>query len=214
MLRAGQRRALADLRRQVERLDGGFGAGPSCPSACRGWIAACRRRSGARSPARGGRERPGGRVRRGALFVAGIVARLEGPVLWCLTRRDLRAGARQSRPASRPRHLCRDPARPRNPARHGGGPARARARRRHRRSHPAGAHGLPPPAARRGGVGRPRLRAAALVDRGRAGSHELADRGLHALALAPEPRRPPAPGLGRARWQVDLLRCRGGEPRS
>ena len=25
---------------------------------------------------------------------------------------------------------------------------------------------------------------------------------------------PPVPGLGRARWQVDLLRCRGGEPRS
>jgi protein ImuA len=25
---------------------------------------------------------------------------------------------------------------------------------------------------------------------------------------------PPAPGLGRARWQVELLRCRGGEPRS
>ena len=25
---------------------------------------------------------------------------------------------------------------------------------------------------------------------------------------------PPAPGIGRARWQVDLLRCRGGEPRS
>jgi protein ImuA len=25
---------------------------------------------------------------------------------------------------------------------------------------------------------------------------------------------PPAPGLGRARWRVELLRCRGGEPRS
>ena len=192
MLRAGQRRALADLRRQVERLDGGFRRRPVVPFGVPG-LDRCL---------------PGGGLALGALhevvesgpaaefagaatlFVAGIVARLEGPVLWCLTRRDLRAGARQSRPASRPRHLCRDPARPRNPARHGGGPARARARRRHRRSHPAGAHGLPPPAARRGGVGRPRLRAAALVDRGRAGSHELADRGLHALA-------PCASGLAR-----------------
>jgi protein ImuA len=33
--------------------------------------------------------------------------------------------------------------------------------------------------------------------------------------IAPAPSEPvPAPGLGRAKWQVDLVRCRGAEPRS
>ena len=33
--------------------------------------------------------------------------------------------------------------------------------------------------------------------------------------IAPVPsERMPAPGLGRERWQVELLRCRGGEPRT
>ena len=91
MLRAGQRRALADLRRQVERLDGGFRRRPVVPFGVPG-LDRCL---------------PGGGLALGALhevvesgpaaefagaatlFVAGIVARLEGPVLWCLTRRDL-----------------------------------------------------------------------------------------------------------------------------
>jgi protein ImuA len=38
---------------------------------------------------------------------------------------------------------------------------------------------------------------------------------LAALPSAPSlPRAPDVPGLGRARWRLDLLRCRGGEPAS
>lgn len=35
------------------------------------------------------------------------------------------------------------------------------------------------------------------------------------VAMLPSPPAPPhAPGLGRARWRLELLRCRGGESRS
>ena len=43
------------------------------------------------------------------LFTAGIAAWLKGPVLWCLTRRDLFApGLLRAGFASGSRHLCRD----------------------------------------------------------------------------------------------------------
>jgi protein ImuA len=91
MRRAGQRIALADLRQQVERLNGDARHYPVLPFG----VAAL------------DRHLPGAGLRLGALhevveggpaaefagaatlFLAGIVARLTGPVLWCLTRRDL-----------------------------------------------------------------------------------------------------------------------------
>ena len=32
------------------------------------------------------------------------------------------------------------------------------------------------------------------------------------IAALPSPPAPDAPGLGRARWRLDLTRCRSGEP--
>src|SRR5215207_11531259 len=90
-MHAGQQDRLADLRHRIARLEGGSQKIKSLPFGLReidGHL-------------------PGGGLARGALhemieaglasefagsttlFTAGIAARLRGPVLWCLTRRDL-----------------------------------------------------------------------------------------------------------------------------
>ena len=71
------------------------------------------------------------------LFAAGILARLPGPVLWCLHSRDLFAPAlARSRSSSRPHHLLRNLEGRRNPPRDGGRIAHARPCWRRRRTQP------------------------------------------------------------------------------
>jgi protein ImuA len=218
MLRAGQPRALADLRRQVERLDGGFRRRPVVPFGVPG-LDRCL---------------PGGGLALGALhevvesgpaaefagaatlFVAGIAARLEGPVLWCLTRRDLfapglaRAGLHPDRviyaETLRDREILpvmEEGLRERGLAAVVGEVTRLGLTASRRLQLAAEASGVPAFALRRWWT--------------------VAERDLTVLPtvastrwrLAPQASlAPPAPGLGRARWQVDLLRCRGGESRS
>src|SRR5215212_3990810 len=91
MTRARQRAALADLRQQIERLDGGVRHRPVLP----GGIPALDRCLPSRGLALGALHEivesgPAAEFAGAAtLFVAGIAARLDGPVLWCLNRRDL-----------------------------------------------------------------------------------------------------------------------------
>ena len=111
MLHAGRQGVLADLRRQVERLDGGYRLKASQPFGI---------------PALD-RHLPGGGLALGSLhevveggpaaefagaatlFVAGILARRKGPVLWCLTRRDLFAPASPGPASIRTRSSMRRP---------------------------------------------------------------------------------------------------------
>jgi len=218
MTRAGQRRVLADLRRQIERLDGGLRHRPVVPF-------------GVPALDRG---LPGGGLALGALhevvesgpaaefagaatlFIAGIAARLEGPVLWCLNRRDLfapglaRAGLHPDRvifaETRRDREILpvmEEGLRERGLAAVIGEVTRLGLTASRRLQLAAEASGVPAFALRRGWT--------------------VAERDLPSLPpaaltrwrIAPQASlAPPAPGLGRARWQVDLLRCRGGEPRS
>ena len=91
MLGAGQESVLADLRAQIARLDGGFRRRPTLPFGVTvldqhltgGGLAL----GALHEVLEGG---PAAEFAGAAtLFVAGIAARLKGPVLWCLTRRDL-----------------------------------------------------------------------------------------------------------------------------
>lgn len=218
MMRAGQRRVFADLRRQVERLDCGFRHRPVAPFGV---------------PALD-RCLPGGGLALGALhevvengpaaefagaatlFIAGIAARLEGPVLWCLNRRDLfapglaRAGLHPDRvifaETLRDREILpvmEEGLRERGLSAVIGEVTRLGLTASRRLQLAAEASGVPAFALRRWWT--------------------VAERDLTSLPtvaftrwrIAPQASlAPPAPGLGRARWQVDLLRCRGGEPRS
>ena len=90
-MRAGQQIAIADLREQIERIEGDKRRRPTLPFTVNAID----------------RYLPGGCLVLGAvhevieagpaaefagaatLFTAGIAARLKGPVVWCLTRRDL-----------------------------------------------------------------------------------------------------------------------------
>ena len=218
MMGAGQRRVFADLRRQVERLDGGFRHRPVASFGV---------------PALD-RALPGGGLALGALhevvengpaaefagaatlFVAGIAARLEGPVLWCLNRRDLfapglaRAGLHPDRvifaETLRDREILpvmEEGLRERGLSAVIGEVTRLGLTASRRLQLAAEASGVPAFALRRWWT--------------------VAERDLTSLPtvastrwrIAPQASlAPPVPGLGRARWQVDLLRCRGGEPRS
>ena len=150
------------------------------------------------------------------LFLAGIVARLTGPVLWCLTRRDLfapglaRAGLHPDRviyaETLREREILpvmeeglREP----GLAAVVGEVTRLGLTASRRLQLAAEASGVPVFALRRWWT--------------------VAERDLTTLPTAATTRwriapyaslAPPAPGLGRARWRVDLVRCRGAEARS
>jgi len=218
MMRAGQRRVLAGLRQQIERLDGGFRHRPVVPFGVPA-LDLCL---------------PGGGLALGALhevvesgpaaefagaatlFIGGIAARLEGPVLWCLNRRDLfapglaRAGLHPDRvifaETQRDRDILsamEEGLRERGLAAVIGEVTRLGLTASRRLQLAAEASGVPAFALRRWWT--------------------VAERDLTILPtvaftrwrLAPQASLAlPSPGLGRARWQVDLVRCRGGEPRS
>ena len=217
---AGQRMVLADLREQVgRRLNG---AAMSHRVTLPFGVPAL------------DRHLPGGGLARGVLhevveggpaaefagaatlFAAGIAARLKGPVLWCLTRRDLfapglaAAGLHPDRVIyARPPGtatvlpLIEEGLREKGLAAVVGEVTRLGLTASRRLQLAAEASGVPA------------LVLATLVDAGREGTDGSADRRRHALAHRACPfGLLPAPGLGRPRWQVDLLRCRGAEPRS
>ena len=149
-----------------------------------------------------------------ALFAAGIAARTKGKVLWCVTRQDLFAPAlAQAGLRPRPRHLCRSRRRKGRARLFRGRPAPWRAWRGRRRGCAAVDDGLAAPAACRrrrpapsasrsgAGGGRPRRRISA--------SRRRPSTRWRVSALPSTPL--PVPGVGRARWQLELIRCRAGE---
>ena len=209
---------VAALRRQIERLESTAQARPPLPFG----IAAV------------DDHLPGGGLARGALhevveagpaaefagsatlFTAGIAARLKGPVLWCLTRSDLFAPGLASAGLLPSRVIYAEAGWDRDvlPLVEEG-------------LHERGLVAVVGEVTRLSLIASRRLQLAAeasgvtalLLRRW----WTVAERDLAALPsaavtrwrIAPAPSEPvPAPGLGRAQWQVDLVRCRGGEPRS
>jgi protein ImuA len=175
---------------------------------------------------------PGGGLARGALhemieaglasefagstthFTAGIVARLKGPVLWCLTRRDLfapgllRAGLHPDRviyaEAEREREilpLIEEGLREKGLAAVVGEVTRMSLIASRRLQLAAEATGVTALVIRRWWT----LAEKDLV--------HLPTAAVTRWRIAPAPSEfMPAPGLGRERWHVELLRCRGAEP--
>lgn len=150
------------------------------------------------------------------LFVAGILARTRGAVLWCLRGRDLFAPALASVGLHPDRVIYVET--------HKDGevlPAMEEGLRH------GGLGGVVGEAARLGLTASRRLQLAAdgsgvpafVLRRWRNDAERAsADEPSAAftrwrIAAAPSP-RPSVPGLGRARWRTELLRCRGAEPTS
>jgi protein ImuA len=150
------------------------------------------------------------------LFVAGCVARLEGPVLWCLRRRDLFAPGLACVGLNPDRIIFVETWKDREvlPAMEEG--------LRHR--------GLAAVVGEVAGLGLTasrRLRLAAaesgvtgfVIRRARTDSERASTLQANACTtrwrIAPAPAPPlRAPGFGPARWRVELVRCRGAEPAS
>jgi protein ImuA len=217
-MRAGQQTMLADLRHQIERLEGGRHRRRPLPFA----VAAIDQKLPHEGLALGALHEmieagPGAEFAGAAtLFVAGIAARLKGPVLWCLSRRDLfapglmNAGLHPDRVIYAETFHERDVLtimeeglREQGLAAVIGEVTRLGLTASRRLQLAAEASGVPALALRRWWTvaekevtGLP----SAAVTRWR-----IAPFASHA---------PPTPGLGRARWHVELLRCRGGEPHS
>ena len=157
-------------------------------------------------PARNRRSGGIRRVRRvGDPFTAGIAARLKGPVLWCLTRRDLFAPGLMNAGLHPDRVIYVEASRDRDilPLIEEG--LREGTRSRGRRGDAARVDRLATAAACRRGVRRP----GAILRRW----WTVAEKDLTALPTAASTRwriaptsseTMPAPGLGRPRWQVDL----------
>ncbi len=218
MLRAEQQIALADLRRRVGHLDGRLRTHRSLPFG----VSALDRGLPGQGLALGALHEviEGGQAAEFAgsatLFVAGIAARLNGPVLWCLTRRDLFAPGLASAGLHPSRVIYAETFRERDilpvmeeGLRESGLAAvvgevtRLGLKSSRRLQLAAEASGIPVIALRRW--------------------WSVAEKELTALPIAANTRwritpyashDPPAPGLGRARWHVDLVRCRGAEPNS
>jgi protein ImuA len=141
------------------------------------------------------------------LFAAGILARLDGPVLWCLRRRDLFAPALAAAGLHPDRVIYAETSREPDIL------AAMEEGLRHR-----GLAGVVGEVARLGLTASRRLQLAAeergvtaLVLRSppRDGEPSAA---MTRWLLTPAPSRPlPAPGIGRERWHVELTRCRGAE---
>jgi protein ImuA len=148
------------------------------------------------------------------LFTAGIAARLKGPVLWCLTRRDLFAPGLM-RAGLHPKQVIYAEA------------------RREREVLPLIEEGLREKGlgavigevSRLGLTASRRLQLAAestgvtaLIIRRwwTVSEKDLLDSPTAAATrwrIAPAPSKAiPTPGIGRERWQIELLRCRNGEP--
>lgn len=215
MRHAGRGILLADLRRRIEGMEGG---GRPSPGILPFGVAAI------------DRHLPGGGLRLGALhevadgagegalaalFAAGILARRGGPVLWCLTRRDLFAPALACVGLHPDRVVYAETHRE----------AEILAIMEEGLRHP-GLAGVVGETARLGLTPSRRLHLAAEAS----GATALVIRRASGRAweAPPEPtaavtrwrigsapsRALAAPGLGRERWQVELTRCRGAEPRS
>jgi protein ImuA len=215
---SGRQHRLAELRLQVARLQGGPRKAKPLPFGLAdvdGYL-------------------PGGGLARGALhemieaglasefagcttlFAAGIAARLEGPVLWCLARRDLfapgllRAGLHPDRviyaEAERGREilpLIEEGLREKGLAAVVGEVSRLGLTASRRLQLAAEATGVTALIIRRWWT----VAEKDLV--------HLPTAAATRWRIAPAPSEPmPAPGLGRERWQVELLRCRGAEPRT
>jgi protein ImuA len=217
-MRAGQRTELANLRHQIMRLEGGrhhhrplsFGLPSIDQRLPQGGLAL----GALHEMIEGG---PSAEFAGAAtLFVAGIAARLRGPVLWCLSRRDLfapglmNAGLHPDRviyaETFREREVLavmEEGLREQGLAAVVGEVTRLGLTASRRLQLAAEASGVPALALRRWWtVAEKELTGlpSAAVTRWR-----IAPFASHA---------PPTPGLGRARWHVELLRCRGGEPHS
>jgi protein ImuA len=209
---------VAELCRQIERLEGSAQAHAPLPFG----IAAV------------DNHLPGGGLVRGALhevveagpaaefagsatlFTAGIAARLKGPVLWCLTRRDLFAPGLALAGLTPDRVIYVEAGRDRDvlPLVEEGLRERGLAAVVGEVTH------LNLIASRRLQLAAEVSSVTALLLRR---WWTVAEKDLAALPSAAVTRwriahvpseSVPAPGLGRAKWQVDLVRCRGGEPRS
>jgi protein ImuA len=145
-----------------------------------------------------------------SLFVAGVLARVEGPVLWCLRARDLFAPALAGAGLHPDRViyaeagdaatllLCLEQG-----LRHGGlagvvGETSRLAMAPSRRLHLA---------AETSGV------MAFVIRRGKAAGDGEPNAATTRWRITAAPSSPlPVPGVGRARWLIELRRCRGGEP--
>lgn len=147
-----------------------------------------------------------------ALFAAGIAARLPGPVLWCVTRADLFAPALRQAGLDPGRLICLEAAdetsllscfeeglRHRGLAAVVAETARLSMTTSRRLQLAAEASGVTGLAVRRW------RRAAEAADFGQPTAAATRWR------VTPQPSTPlPAPGVGRPRWFVELLRCRSG----
>lgn len=216
MMHAGQQDRLAALRLQIAKLDGRAHRTKPLPFG----LPAIDRHLPSGGLARGALHEfvEGGLAAEFAgcatLFTAGIAARLNGPVLWCLTRRDLFAPG-LSRVGLHPDRVIYAEA------------------RRDRDILPLVEEGLRAKGlgAVVGEVARLSLIASRRLQLAAEGSGvtalilrrwwTVAEKDLITLPtvavtrwrIAPAPSElMPAPGLGRERWQVELLRCRGAEP--
>ena len=149
-----------------------------------------------------------------ALLVAGLLARRRGPVLWVLDRRDLFAPALAGAGLHPDRVVFAEAGRSvllvmEEALRHPGlagvvgetGPLKLTASRRLQLA--AESSGVP-------GFALRRTRGEALTEEPNA----ALTRWRVAALPSPPPlaHAPGVPGLGRARWQLDLVRCRGGVP--
>jgi protein ImuA len=150
------------------------------------------------------------------LFTAGIATRLKGPVLWCLTRRDLFAPGLLHAGLHPDRVIYVETSHDRDvlPLVEEG-------------LHEKGLGAVVGEVTRLGLTASRRLQLAAEASSVTAlllrRWWTVAEKDLTQLPTAASTRwciapviseRLPAPGLGRARWQVDLVRCRGAESRS
>lgn len=154
-----------------------------------------------------GRDRPGDDAA-AILFVAGIAARLSGPVLWCRARGDLFAPSLALVGLSPDRVIHMEGgddqtilAGMEEGLRHGGLGA------------VVGEPGkLSTTASRRLRLAAETGRTPALILRRRGGAGEAPSAAATRWRISVLPSAPrPAPGLGRGRWLVELTRCRGGE---
>ena len=207
---------LADLRARIERLektgrpDCGvlpFGVGPLDAALPQGGLA----RGALHEVAGGGDGAVDGAV--AALFVAGIAARLPGQILWCVTRPDLFAPALQQSGLDPGRVLYVEAGDEKSllacfeeGLRHGGiGAVVGEVAR------------LSMTASRRLQLAAETSGVMALAVRRWRRATDAADFGQPTAAttrwrVSPQPSSPlPAPGVGRPRWFVELIRCRAGD---
>jgi protein ImuA len=215
-MRAGQQTVLADLRHQIQRLEGRrhrrrflpFVLAPVDSHLPQGGLAlGALHEMIEAGPAA---EFAGAAT----LFVAGVAARLKGSVLWCLNRRDLfapglmNAGLHPDRVVYAETFRERDilatmeeGLRERGLAAVIGEVTHLGLTASRRLQLASEASGVPAFALRRWWT---------VAEKELTGHPTAAVTRWRISPFASH--GPPAPGLGRARWHVELLRCRGGEP--